>query len=98
MQFFVDALVGKTDIRPVYDAIASAHCQQNVEQERCLAEWRDHSKDIERVKIDVINFGWNSCKTSFNKRNTDNKDVNLQKLAAQFMRKYHVKNLGCMRS
>ena len=28
MQFFVDALVGKTDIRPVYDAIASAHCHK----------------------------------------------------------------------
>jgi hypothetical protein len=97
---FIDALEGKTDIRAVWrEAIRSQWCQTNSRPEECRA---NHLKaegspnEDDRIKSDVLTYGWGNCSVPFLKTSDVQKGESMRKaLEKSFRQRFKVKAFPC---
>jgi hypothetical protein len=92
---YVDALEGKTDLEAAFDDMLKERCRNNANTKACLAEAEKKRGDIEEMRIEVQNFGWNNCAVESLLLNQSKSDDMRQKLQQQFFKRYKVKELPC---
>lgn len=97
---FIDALEGKTDIRAVWRDTIASHCRLYASPEECkmsaLQEGSRPDAD-EQIRAYVLGFGWNTCSTSYLKKNEwAKKSESMRKaLEANFRGRFKVKTFPC---
>ncbi len=97
---FIEALEGKTDIQALWRGLVDARCKENGRPDQCKAEHysaasRPNGED--RIKFDVLGFGWTTCSTRYLKTNalTDRTGKMRAALEKQFRRQFKVKAFPC---
>ena len=97
---FIDALEGKTDIHAVWRDMINSLCRNNSRPETCRDGFISAERGpnpAERIKLDVLTFGWQNCANSDLKINSAEKNAELMKIALEksFRRRFRVKNYPC---
>jgi hypothetical protein len=97
---FIDALEGKSDIRAVWRNMINSLCANDSRPEICRARFfsaENGPNPEEKIKLDVLTFGWQSCAISHLKTNSAEKNAEMMKTALEksFQRRFRVKNYPC---
>lgn len=97
---YIDALEGKADLRAVWREMTDTKCRAFADPERCRIDARKGHSDPDADKqrrSDVLSFGWNSCSTSYLKKNQwAKKSESMRKaLDASFRRRFKIKAFPC---
>jgi hypothetical protein len=92
---FVDALEGKADLFSISNQIALKQCNQNANTQRCLEEHNKDLSDTARIRLYVLDFGWNNCVVPFLKANTMKNSDKRNRLFLQFLAQYRVRRIFC---
>jgi len=97
---FIDALEGKTDIRAVWRDTIASHCRLFSSPEECrMSALQEGSRPDgdEQIRAFVLGFGWNTCSTSYLKKNEwAKKSESMRRaLEASFRRRFKVKTFPC---
>ena len=88
---FVDALEGKRDLRAAYDALGKEVCRDNADTKACLTRWTKQATSPERMKLELVGFGWGNCANATTLRGTVDREAAREKLSADFLKRYKVK-------
>jgi len=96
---FIDALEGKTDIRTVWRGVINSQCQKTSKPEECEANFlkADNGPNpSERIKFDVLTYGWRRCSVPFLKTSDLQKGESMRAaLEKSFRRRFKVKAFPC---
>lgn len=97
---FVDALEGKTDLQQTFRQTLEQTCANNANPKECAARelaGAQKPDGSERVRLFLINFGWNNCVVNSDLRNADAKKRDAMRLALekQFRKLFKVKQDKC---
>jgi hypothetical protein len=80
---FIDGLEGKADLMTLWRDMVNSQCQKNISPTTCRDSFFSNEKQpdgLDRIKRDVLIFGWNSCSTRYMKVN-DNKRAEEMRMA-----------------
>jgi hypothetical protein len=96
---FIDALEGKTDIRAIWRRVIDSQCQKNTSPEWCKADFlkaESRPNLSERIKYDVLTYGWGSCSVPFRKTSDLQKRESMRMaLEKGFRRRFKIKAYPC---
>ncbi len=96
---FIDALEGKTNIHAVWRDMINSQCANNSRPEICRASSfsaENGPNPEERMKLDVLTFGWQNCSTRYLKINNEQEAETMRaQLEKSFRRRFKVKNYPC---
>jgi hypothetical protein len=96
---FIDALEGKTDIRAVWRDMINSLCAKDSRAEVCRARFlaaENGSNPEERIKLDVLTFGWQNCSARHPGVNNDQEAETMRaQLEKSFRRRFRVKTYPC---
>jgi len=95
---YIDALEGKARLTDVWREIIDKSCKNNSDVKGCrqrFLEAGDMPDGTERIKIAVQQFGWQNCSTNHTKANTLNLDGLMEKVQAEYKRKFKLREYEC---
>lgn len=97
---FIDALEGKTDIRALWRDMINSQCRNSSQPETCRDRFLSAEKGSnpgEKIKLDVLTFGWQNCAVSYLKINSATKTAETMqaRLEKSFRHRFRVKNYPC---
>lgn len=101
---YADALEGKIDLKQVWHDVIATLCQQNGKPEACRAEHlaaERQPNETERIKGDVLDYGWRSCaarrlKTSPDTSVGQRTDSLRRELDAKFKARFRITRAPCI--
>jgi hypothetical protein len=95
---FIDGLEGKADIITVWREMINSRCQSFASPGMCRAEhFSDEGKPdaMERIRYDVLHYGWNNCSTAYLKVNQKQSNEIRRALEREFRFRFRVKRPAC---
>src|SRR5262249_28780869 len=96
---FIDALEGKTDIRAVWRNMIDSVCQNFSEPAECRADFlkaESRPNPGERIKLDVLRYGWVRCSVQFLKTSDLQQGESMRlSLEKSFRLRFRIKAFPC---
>ena len=93
---FIDALEGKTDIGTVWRDLVNSHCPNKADSSGCLYAREGAADQMDRIRYDVLNFGWNNCSTPYLKINDRKHSERMQAaLVREFALRFKIRRPPC---
>jgi hypothetical protein len=75
---FIDALEGKADIRAVWRGLVNTYCPNQAASGRCFYAKEGQVDEMDRIRYDVLEFGWTNCSTPYMKVNDTKRAEKMQ--------------------
>jgi hypothetical protein len=93
---FIDALEGKADIMTVWRDLVNSHCPNKADPGGCLSAREGAADQMDRIRYDVLTFGWVKCSTPYKKTADDKRSEKIRMaLVREFALRFKIRRPPC---